>query len=60
VKKEEEELRTYKFCARSQQNESTGKREKDLRQVQSDPSPRGGPGDLRQPEAQAAAGMRQL
>ena len=40
----------------SERYESPGFSQKDLRQVQGDPPPRRGAGDLREPQAQAAAG----
>jgi hypothetical protein len=38
-------------------NESTGFGKEDLRQVQGDPPPRGGAGDLRKLKTQAAPGL---
>src|SRR5215510_2834929 len=39
-------------------NEGKAERQEDLRQVQGDPPPRAGHGDLRQPPAQAAPGLK--
>src|SRR5215470_108121 len=38
-------------------NEGQAERQEDLRQVQGDPPPRAGHGDLREPAAQAAPGL---